>query len=374
MLAQTTDPYDYSRILRRTDPTIPPLPLRDSDQPIDIATEVTGDLTATLPAIADIWQQVSPDPATTGQMFGVLTAFTASAIVAGATTWHNVAVEDIASFIHAPGPNAGDVCRLRKNAVHGAYLALYDAGLFDDISPAAGIDPVPGQVRTDERGRRRGNKLQTKLRRADADRVPVRSAAHDEMLLLRLATRLAVTSQTSHLSAAAVAICSSSATTTEAPQVLWEHADITGDDVPQIALVGSPRVADDDEARIDTRIVTLDPWAAEVLTDWHAELSANDRSGSRAADAASVLYTGAQPLDSKSAHSAADQQVRKAVTIADLGRETGFSSGSLRLWAAARHVTGFVTLIDGAAVVGLDPLVLHRQMTRRSAGERLPRR
>ncbi|MGY2082985.1 hypothetical protein [Blastococcus sp. SYSU DS0539] len=349
MRAQTTDSYDYSRILRRTDPTIPPLLLPETAQRIDVAAEMTGDLTATLPAIADIWQQVSPDPDTTREMFGVLTAFTASAIAAGATTWHDVAVEDIASFIHAPGPSAGDVCRLRKNVVHGAYLALYDAGLFDDLSPAAGVDPVPGQVRTDDRG-------------------PVRTATHDEMLVVRLATRLAVSSRAVHLSAAAVAICSSSATTTEAPQVLWEHADLTGD-VPQLVLAGSPSATNDDEARIDARIVSLDPWAVEVITDWHTELEAKDKPGrtSRVAPATSVLYTGKQALDSSSAHAGVDQQVRKAVSIADLGRELGFSAGSLRLWAAARHVTGFATLITGANIAGIDPFTLHRKVARPSA-------
>jgi hypothetical protein len=344
--AQTTDPYNYSRILRRTDPVSPPLPLPETDQPIDVAAEITGNLTAALPAIADIWQQVSPDPDATCQMLGVLTAFTTTAIAAGVSTWHDVPVDVIASFIHAPGPSAGDVCRLRKNAIHGAYLALYDAGLFDDVSPAAGVDPVPGQVRTDDRG-------------------PVRTATHDEMLIVRLATRLAVTSRAVHLSAAAVAICSSSATTTEAPQVIWEHADLTGD-VPQLALAGSPSATNDDEARIDARIVALDPWAAEVLTDWHTELSAKDKPGksSRVASATSVLYTGKQALDSNSAHAAVDQQIRKAVTIADLGRETGFSAGSLRLWAAARHVTELATLITGANITGIDPFILHRQITR----------
>ena len=346
MLQPAADRYDYTPLLRRTDPTIAPLFPADLDQPVDVAAEMTGDLTATLPVIADIWQQVSPDLDTTANMLGVLAAFTTTATAAGATAWHDVPTELIAEFVHAPGPAAGDACRLRKNAVHGAYLALYDAGLFDDVSPAAGIDPVPGQVRTDDRG-------------------PVRTATHDEMLILRLATRLAVSSRAVHLSAAAVAICSSSATTTEAPQVLWGHADLTGD-VPQLALAGSPSATNDHEARIEARIVTLDPWAAEVLTDWHTELQAKDKPGktSRVAPTTSVLYTGKQALDSNSAHAAVDQQIRKAVTIADLGRETGFSAGSLRLWAAARHVTGFATLINGATVAGIDPFTLHRKVTR----------
>ena len=57
----------------------------DLDQPVDVAAEMTGDLTATLPAIADIWQQVSPDPDTTTNMLGVLVEFTTTAITAGAT-------------------------------------------------------------------------------------------------------------------------------------------------------------------------------------------------------------------------------------------------------------------------------------------------
>jgi hypothetical protein len=126
---------------------------------------------------------------------------------------------------------------------------------------------------------------------------------------------------------------------------------------------GSPR---EGASRIEARIVTLDPWEAEVLTDWHTELQAKDKPGktSRVASATSVLYTGKQALDSNSAHADVDQQIRKAVTIADLGRETGISAGSLRLWAAARHVTEFATLVDAAAVAGIDPLALHRQIVR----------
>ena len=49
----------------------------------------------------------------------------------------------------------------------------------------------------EERGRRRGNPQQPKPGTAVADRVPVRAATHDEMLVLRLATRPAATGQTS---------------------------------------------------------------------------------------------------------------------------------------------------------------------------------
>ena len=88
--------------------------------------------------------------------------------------------------------------------------------------------------------------------------------------------------------------------------------------------------------------------------------------------ATSVLFTGKEPLDSDSAQEAADRQIRRAFAIADLGRELGFSAGSLRLWAAARHVTGFATLITGADVAGIDPLVLHRQLGRGTDRGRRP--
>ena len=66
------------------------------------------------------------------------------------------------------------------------------------------------------------------------------------------------------------------------------------------------------------------------------------------------------------------QLVRKAFTIAELNRETGFSACSLRLWAAARHVTGFASLIDRANMAGIDPFVPHRKVTRRTgSAERL---
>lgn len=359
-----TDQYDYSQQLCRTDPTIAPLVPASLDLTADIAAEITGDLTATLPAIADIWQQVSPDPGTTAQMLGVLTAFTAIVTATGATTWLDVPVEVIAEFVHAPGPAAGDACRLRKNAIHGAYLALYDAGLFDDVSPAAGIDPVPGQIRTDERGRRRGKPQPARIRKPAADSIAVRSATHDEMLILRLATRLAVTSRAVHLPAAAVAICSSSATAAEAGQVLWSH--ICTGATPHLSLPGHPAATDPGQHRIAPRTVALDRWATEFLTDWHTERRTKDKPGhvSNVDPERSVIYTGKQALNSASARIAADQQIGKAVDIADLNRETGFSASSLRLWAAARHVTGFGTLIDGATIAGIDPFALHRQISR----------
>lgn len=364
MLQPTTDHYDYTLLLRRTDPTIAPLFPANIDQPDDIDAQMTGDLTATLPVIADIWQQVSPDPDTTAQMLGALTAFTTTAIAAGAATWHDVAAELIAEFVHAPGPAPGDACRLRKNAIHGAYLALKDAGPFHDASPVAGIDPVPGQIRTDERGRRRGNPQQARTRKAHGDGIPVRTATHDEMLVLRLASWIAITSQTTNLAAAAVAICSSSATAAEAAQVLWAHFQT--DQSPQLTFPGQLAATGRAQYRIAPRTVALDTWSTDALTDWRTERQTKDKAGqdSRVAPERSILYTGDKALDSASARIAADQQVGKAVDIADLNRDLGFSVGSLRLWAAARHVTGFADLLHAATIAGIDPLALHCQIAR----------
>ena len=145
--------------------------------------------------------------------------------------------------------------------------------------------------------------------------------------------------------------------------MLWTHLDTSAH--PQLALPGQ-LTSKGRGYRVTPRTVALDPWSAEVLGDWRAERLAKDAPGeaSHVAPQRSVIYTGDKALDSASARIAADQQVGKAVDVADLGRELGFSAGSLRLWAAARHVTGFATLITGADVAGIDPFALHRQVTR----------
>jgi hypothetical protein len=128
------------------------------------------------------------------------------------------------------------------------------------------------------------------------------------MLIVRLAARLAMTLRTIDLPAAVVAICSSSATITGAPQVLWAHVHTTGD-TPQLTLPASPPPADRDESRIAPRTVALDPWAAEALTDRHAERRVKDKPGevSNVDPATSIIYAGNQSLDSNSAHAAAAQ-------------------------------------------------------------------
>ena len=313
-----------------------------------------GTYAATLPVIECVLAQVSPDLATTATMVAVVVHLTEHATTRGFTTWHEIPREVITQFISRDKDAGDDTCRLRKNAVHGAYLALRDAGLFDGPSPAEGIDPVPSAVRADQRGKHLGDATPKRKRRPFADRVHVRPTSDDEILIIRLATRLAGTSRTRGLPAAAVAICSSSATTTEAPQVLWRQLQNHDMD-----LAGRCAEPGREETAIAARTVRLDDWAATVLEDWRQE-----RSEVRPVDpSASILYNGAQTLDSLSAQASADKQVRKALEIADLVREVGLSAGSLRLWAAARHVTTFASLEAGAAAAGIEPLTLLRQIT-----------
>jgi hypothetical protein len=352
--------YEYTPYVLRTDPTIAASTISAvSAKPLDPAAASTGTFTATLPVITGIWAQVSPDPAALTATVDVVHAFTALAQEHGFTTWVGLPTEVIRDFVDQGEPRlSDDVRRLRKNAVHGAYLALIDAGLHQPFSPAEGINPVPDQVRCDERGKRPGN-AKPKVRRSYSQRTHVRPASHDEILLIRLACRLAGTSRTRHLPAAAVALCSVSATSSEAPQVRWRDLHDGAVD-----LAGRPVEPGREETAIAARTVTLDPWAAQALAAWTRERNA----ASSDSPEASVLYRGDQELTSNSAGISTDQQVRKALQIADLRREPGLTVGSLRLWAAARLVTDVPTLVQGAAVAGVDPLTLHRQITQQ--GER----
>ena len=77
----------------------------------------------------------------------------------------------------------------------------------------------------------------------------------------------------------------------------------------------------------------------------------------------SVLYSGAQSLVSNSAQVSTDKQIAKVLGIADLRHLDGLTAGSLRLWAATRHITDPYTLDAGAAAAGTEPLTLHRHVT-----------
>ena len=350
-----TSPYDYRRLyIERSDPHAPTTAVPQGGT-IDPVAAYTGAFEGTRPVIAGIWAQVTPTEETLRTMLAVLDQFTRHAGRHGLATWDAVPRDVVAAYVHAGlGHLDNDVHRLRKNTVHAAYLALTDAGLCDTSHPTEGCDPLPERVRTDERGKHKHNAKGTKTRRVYADRVHVRPVSNDEILLIRLATRLAGSKRTRHLSAAAVALCSASATTTEAPQVLWRHITDT-----TVQLPGRRAQEGREETAISPRTVALDAWGAEALGEWRDERSAHRE----LLPDASALYTGNHALDSETAGICVDQQVRKALRIADLRREPGLTAGSLRLWAAARHVDAWVDLETGAATAGVARHTLHRQIS-----------
>ena len=143
--------------------------------------------------------------------------------------------------------------------------------------------------------------------------------------------------------------------TSEAARVRWQ--DLAGD--AAVTLAGRPVATPGSEKLIAARTVTLDPWAAQALATWRTERSAH-----RPVDpGASVLYGGNQMLISNTAQACADRQIAKAMELADLRDQPGLTAGSLRLWAAARNITTLATLIEGAALAGVDPLTLRRHLT-----------
>ena len=355
--------YDYRRFLLRTDPTSPTTTALSTAAepacPLDLAGLNAGEYAATRPVIVRILAEVAPDQDALHAMVAVLDTFTAYAERRGVRTWPDTTTALVTSFVRCTEVDLADDARLlRKNTVHAAYLALVDADLQDDLSPAEGVTLVDPSARSAPSVQQAGADEEGKTRRKYSDRTHVRPATHDEITLIRLATRFAGTTRAQHLPAAAVAICSSTATTSEAPQVLWEHLrTIDGDEMVQLA--GRVDENNGEEKAIARRTVPLDMWCVGALEAWRTE-----RSEVRPVDPTlSVLYSGAQSLVSNSAQVSTDKQIAKVLGIADLSDLDGLTAGSLRLWAATRHITDLYTLDAGAAAAGIEPLTLHRHVT-----------
>ncbi len=351
----TTDQFNYRLMLMRTDPTCHGANTAERiTARLHTGALLAGDLEATLPVIAGIWAEVSPDPDTLSEMLAILTGFIDRAATQGVTGWDQVTSQMARTFI-APGATHGQR-QLRKNTMHAAFVALGDAHLYAEPSPARGLAAPPPQQKPNKANKDHPSKIK---HRYDSCGGP-RPTTHDEVLVTRLATRLAANSRTINLCAATVALAGTSATTCEAPQVRWLHAKLTHDDpqARQVSLPGRP-TRTRTESTIDPRTNSLDPWEYQALADWKAECSANGPPPATA----SVLYSGRQPLIGNSAQAGTDRQIRKAFDIADLTGDPTLSAGSLRLWAAARHVTGWDTLPHGAQILGVEPMTLHRWMS-----------
>lgn len=348
----TPDPFDYRRLLVRTDPTCHGVntTTRIATR-LDTEALLAGNIEKTLPVIAGIWAEVSPEPDTAAQMLAILTGFVDRVAPQGITHWDQVATATVHDFITARGTQAQR--RLRKNTLHAAFLALTDAGVYADPSPALGLAAPPPQPEPHKA--EAGTTPRTETRYASCGGP--RPNTNDEVLIIRLATRLAANSRTTNLCAAAVALASTSATTCEAPQVRWKDVHLRQDepDARTVRLPGRPTKTPT-EATIAPRTNRLDRWEYQALADWKAECSSN---GAPPANA-SVLYTGRQPLVGNSAQVSADRQIRKALDLADLSSDPTLTAGSLRLWAATRHLTDWNALPHGAQILGVDPHTLNR--------------
>lgn len=348
----STDPYDYTRFTCRTDPGAQPARIDIADLGgIDTRAAYAGGFAAELPVIAGIWRQLSPGDATTTAMLRTVASFVEAAEDAGHTRFRDVTPSTLARFIRGECDDPAGVWPLRKNAVHGAYLALRDAGLTEH-SLVVGFDAAPASAGNAPAGTSTGTR-----RKTYANRVHSRAAFNDEVLITRLASRLAVTIRVRHLPAATLAALCASATTSEAAQLLWEHMR-PADAPTSVCLVGRVDGHGRTELDIASRVVDLDDWQQQAFAAWLRE-NASQRP---IAPTTPVLYGGRQATTSNSAQVGVDNQLGKALTIADLDDQVGLTANSFRLWAAARNVTNLPTLEAGAVLAGVAPLTLHRQI------------
>lgn len=353
---------DFGSLLLRVDPSCSHADLALARRPVfDMTAALAGSIADSLALVLQTWDEISPDPAATDAMAAVLITYAGVAIGQHRLThWAELPPTLAREFVHEDGLEQ-DAARLAKNTIHAAYLALADHGVptgFDPtspvLSPVHGLAAVPDHVRDDQRGTRRGDPFDERTRNGYDQQVHVRPATHDEVLLARLAAPFTQTNRTRHLAAAALATCSSTATTGEAPQVLWRNLDLAGG---TITLPGRPADRGWAETAIAARSNDLDAWDAAALVNWHAER----RLVRPLPSDASVLYGGNQALTSNSAQICADQQVRKLLQVADLRREPGLSAGSFRYWAAARHAARH-GLTAAGRYAGVQPATLYRQL------------
>jgi hypothetical protein len=349
------DEFDYSPFVLRTDRAYPPVdPAMYAMRSPDVYRTQRGDCDALLTCIVGIWTQLAIPSAGVGAMAGVLQALLGHLESTGVGTLFDAGHDDFLHFVttnpvRSEGPD-DDEMRLRRNSINGALLALQDAALIEEADLLS-VPKLAADRRADGRGTARGKPAPRRARKDYDNQVHVRPATHDEMLLIRLATRLIGTSRGVHRAAAAVAACSSSATTSEAAQIIWQHHQPT-----QLHLLGRRSPHGHTEANIAPRTIDLDDWAAQAFTAWRTE------SGSKYPlnPHAPALHSGTKGLTSNSAGVSIDQQVKKAMTRAGLDNIRGLSAGSLRLWAATKDATDVLTVRDGAVRAGIRFATLHR--------------
>ncbi|MBF4162588.1 hypothetical protein [Nocardioides acrostichi] len=325
--------FNYSVLVSRTDSTFRP---HDApDHPLDIAGLSVGRAADVLACVLGVWKQFSLPADVVATMGGVLAGLLEQLTKAGFTV-HTADEETLTRFAttnpagHA-APTFEEVL-LRHNVINGTYLALEDARMIEPAAPLT----LPGSAYP-----------------TSAGRAHVRSATHDEVLLIRLASRMVQSQRRQYLATACVAICSSTATTAEAPQVLWHNC--ASDD---LTLAGRTSLNDRAGMNIAARTVTMDHWATTALSAWKAE-----RSALRPVhEDDSVLYTGTQALTSNSAAASTDQQVKKAIKLAGLAQAPGLTAGSLRLWSILKDATDLASAARAARQGGITLVALHTRV------------
>ncbi len=333
LAASNENDFNYSRLVHRTDSVHPPYyPPTYALDPNGLSDGLPQEVLA---CVLGIWKQFSLPEVAVATMGGVLEGLLTHLTEAGLTI-HTVDDETLIRLattnptVH-PQPTRDEV-RLRLNVINGAYLALQDAQIIEAASPLM---------------------LPTVAQPAKARRAYVRSATHDEVLLVRLATRMLQSQRRQHLAAACVAICSNGATAAEAPQVLWRNYA-----PDQLALAGRTSLNDRAGMNIAARTINIDSWATTALNAWKAE-----RSALRPVhDDDSVLYAGNQELTSNSAAVSTDQQVKKALEYAGLAQAKGLTAGSLRLWSILKDATDLASAAAAARHGGITIVTLHTKV------------
>ena len=92
----THDRFNYRRLLIRTDPTCngANTAARITAR-LDTAAVIALDLENTLPVIAGIWAEVSPDPDPLSEMLAILTGFIDRAAPQSVTSWDQVSATTV---------------------------------------------------------------------------------------------------------------------------------------------------------------------------------------------------------------------------------------------------------------------------------------
>lgn len=350
------DEYDYTAFVLRTEQTYPAIdPCLFAKETPDAYRAQHGECNALLSCVVGIWTQLAIPTAGVAAMTGVLMGLLTRLETTGIGTLFDADHDDLLHFVTVnPTPAAPPTTvemRLRRNTINAAFLALQDASLVEEPE-LLHVPQLAGDERSGGLSTLQGNPASQETRKDFDDQVHVRPATHDEVLLIRLATRLVGTSRGLHRAAAAVAACSSTATTSEAGQIIWNHHH-QRDHRDQLDLVGRHGHT---EASIAPRTVELDTWAAHALASWRAESGLEYPVNPNGP----ALHNGTKGLTSTSAGVSVDQQVKKAMTRAGLANVRGLSAGSLRLWATTKDATDVLSIRDGAARAGIRFATLHR--------------